>query len=631
MKYLSKISVLVTCMNILRPIRSQEYQQHQEYQENSHDLKINLTECWNYQKSKPLYPAPVFRAHKMKENLSFKDCGEWKSKKGIAPWQIVIRKQNRLNRGCEGLLISKKTIIFYSQAFHCYWIFNTTDDVDEIMLYGGECIDEKRENCFRRRNLLSKEVPFITDFQELELEEVHQQNGSLSKAAIIIISVKGVEFSDTLKPICLWNRDNQHDLNSTYIFKQQTDMVGIATKTNIKSEENCFEKIITKLDCDIYGKTICTSYFQPYVGVFLIIEREKRHFLRGLRFKFLPDKQHLQWIDLLPLMEKIVFAAADVAILKKTSELKPRIFFRGEQSFDNCGQVANFRRRKRDDEEAWGVFINGGIDSRRGQSPWHAGLTLHFQDGPNPVACGASLISKRVLITAAHCLISNGVQLEANFVEVILGMHNKNDPKESEHWYRFRASNITLHPDYKGMKNDIALIFSPNDISFSNIIRPICLWNDEYNQDKIINTTGSVVGWGYTTNFTQPNVLQHVEIKIASHETCYESSKLFFSGALSPNENFCAGFPLNRTGVCTGDSGGGLVIYNQADGRYFLRGIVSGGREVTRVLPEEAKPGPAQHLFFKVASKDTHALLRYVNAARSRIHSKGHPDENLTT
>ena len=106
-------------------------------------------------------------------------------------------------------------------------------------------------------------------------------------------------------------------------------------------------------------------------------------------------------------------------------------------------------------------YIVGGHDSTPGKWPWQASLQYfgsHY--------CGASLISSRWLVTAAHC-----VGRTATAYTVILGAYDINTKDEGSP-QTYRVSQIKIHPDWKNsailaFPNDIALIYTKNDVNIS--------------------------------------------------------------------------------------------------------------------------------------------------------------------
>ncbi|XP_059475790.1 coagulation factor IX-like [Neocloeon triangulifer] len=263
-------------------------------------------------------------------------------------------------------------------------------------------------------------------------------------------------------------------------------------------------------------------------------------------------------------------------------ELKSRIDFGARESFADCGFLPR-RRSKRDNAKVRGSgLIVGGQSAAAGQHPWHASLSLEeIHD-----FCGATLISKTTLVAAAHCLYREaGIPILASELEVTLGMHSALERFETSQ-QKLQVSRILLHPGYNhsNHRNDLALIVLQNEVQFTNFVRPICLWNSDYDLDKIVNKTGTVVGWGFTANHTQPEFLQEAQIKVVSYQECFESNKFFFSKFLHPREHFCAGIPQNQRGACSGDGGSGFYLTNS--GRHFLRGVVSMGRS-KRVITED--------------------------------------------
>ncbi|XP_059488077.1 serine protease gd-like [Neocloeon triangulifer] len=168
-----------------------------------------------------------------------------------------------------------------------------------------------------------------------------------------------------------------------------------------------------------------------------------------------------------------------------------------------------------------------------------------METGPLKDSCGATLISKKVLVTAAHCLFDGeGSQFGARHVDVTLGMHNRSNSEET--WRQtIKTASLVVHPGYDhsrgDFKDDIALVILKNEVNVNDFERPICLWNSGYDLNEIANKSVTVVGWGYTLDHEQPQILQKAIMKVASYEECFESNKRFFSRFMRPTKNFCAG------------------------------------------------------------------------------------------
>lgn len=108
--------------------------------------------------------------------------------------------------------------------------------------------------------------------------------------------------------------------------------------------------------------------------------------------------------------------------------------------------------------------------------------------------------------------------------------------------------------------------------SFTDYIRPICLWNGDTDLKEIEGENGIVVGWGKDENgkdiSPEP---KKVTAKIVSNEDCLRSNSQF--AQLTSNRTMCAG-DRDGQGPCSGDSGGGLVL--RRNDRWVIRGLVSG-------------------------------------------------------
>lgn len=204
--------------------------------------------------------------------------------------------------------------------------------------------------------------------------------------------------------------------------------------------------------------------------------------------------------------------------------------------------------------------------------------------------CSGVFISKNILLTAAHCVLSEAGQKPES---IGISLYDRN--KEAS----YRSSQILIHPEFKMGKRENTI----NEAMSGIDIAIITLKSKE--TDFITNLFGSLFGSGKNTSSTAENQPEDVTEEIGAKVVTLNSSeadlqnwvnqpvtivgmgsdaqnstefKKTATGTLATIEPFHALLSeLTRSGgtVCPGDSGGG-VFHTLPDGKPVLIGMSSG-------------------------------------------------------
>ncbi|XP_068207666.1 trypsin-1-like [Palaemon carinicauda] len=218
--------------------------------------------------------------------------------------------------------------------------------------------------------------------------------------------------------------------------------------------------------------------------------------------------------------------------------------------------------------------IKGGTDAVPHQYPWVVSIST---SGPNsPHFCGGSLVHKRFVITAAHCVHHKRPQ----DVQVLAGAHNVLI-KDDKTVQSIPVSNIVIHSNYsKKYINDIAILELSQDAQWTKFVRPVCLADMELDtvKDSLNGLSVTAVGWGNTDEKQHGGrpaaILQKVDVVVVPTATCENWYNI--DGVRFYDSHLCAGYENGGKDTCQGDSGGPLMMSDN-EGRMTIVGVVSTG------------------------------------------------------
>ncbi|KAF0311947.1 Brachyurin [Amphibalanus amphitrite] len=230
--------------------------------------------------------------------------------------------------------------------------------------------------------------------------------------------------------------------------------------------------------------------------------------------------------------------------------------------------------------------VFGGEDALPGSYPW---VVYLVSDSPKSTTkttyCTGSLISRRWVLTAAHCV--------DYAVTTTISMGYLDVSKETNLTLKMESNDYRVHPYWTRLakEHDVALVRLPRDVTWTEHVRPICLPRRSEVGNTFVEARAEICGWGKTYNDQKGGsfVLQRAEVPIRSNCDCMAS----FPINMTPLKICCHGrfhSPCqgDSGGVCpvsfadplsalratrAGDSGGPLQL--RRHGRYTLLGVSS--------------------------------------------------------
>jgi secreted trypsin-like serine protease len=246
-------------------------------------------------------------------------------------------------------------------------------------------------------------------------------------------------------------------------------------------------------------------------------------------------------------------------------------------------QVAN--------EHSYEPKIISGTAVPNGKYSFVAAL-LNTGYGRSPMqqqSCGASLIDRNSVLTAAHCVTGpRGFPVPARPLRITVGRTVLNSNQGQKSW----VSNISIHPRYNvdTLAYDAAVLKLSSPVSG---IAPIKLASSKQNYLEKPGRKATVAGWGTTTARRAcvpsplyapefPGRMREAQVPIVSDsraEQIFQDPCRFRDLRLPPYipPLMVAAGVTDKDDACFGDSGGPLFVARASSAKYTQIGITSFG------------------------------------------------------
>ncbi|KAK5647268.1 hypothetical protein RI129_002160 [Pyrocoelia pectoralis] len=215
--------------------------------------------------------------------------------------------------------------------------------------------------------------------------------------------------------------------------------------------------------------------------------------------------------------------------------------------------------------------------NRMGAYPWVVRVIFkNSGNGELKFPCSGSIITGRVILTAAHCVLTKTDSYKLYGVRVG-EWSSKTDLDCGQEFCALPHRDITIshvivHPGYdqRTFKDNVALLVLNDRMNYTVTAQPICLPQNW----AVTSNYGLLVGWGKIAGQQEASPLQQVlQLPIVGLQQCSN----IYGRTLPINENnLCVGGLAGRD-ACEGFGGSPLV--EEQGGTYFQIGILSFGSD----------------------------------------------------
>lgn len=189
--------------------------------------------------------------------------------------------------------------------------------------------------------------------------------------------------------------------------------------------------------------------------------------------------------------------------------------------------------------------------------------------GNNNYFCGGAIISRRYVLTAAHCVRKPKDKL------FIRAGSNSRTKGGSLHHLETVIPHENFFVDSKGQRSsfDLAVVRVSEPFEYDATRQPIRL----FNRGEKLRTQldAKAAGWGNNENYVFPDKFRKLDHRIVDRVSCNRTFESW--GGILENQQFCAASKDQRHRfACSGDSGSPLAV----EGRLAGVTIYGGGCEI---------------------------------------------------
>ena len=326
-------------------------------------------------------------------------------------------------------------------------------------------------------------------------------------------------------------------------------------KRKLLSNQCGFEKSLPKVCCDRNGDITekprifsNSQTVKPTVSVSTSVPKTTK-----IKQTFRPSSTSKTTQETTPFTTRRRTPSTSLPIFSSRTISKPKKDFSSLNS-PKCGirTSLNFR-------------ITFGETAAQGQFPWVVSLIYKNRRRVAIPLCGGALVSAQHVITAAHC---DATQSGFSLRSVILGQTDISGPVELP-GLEIDVEKLVRHPQFRRnpvAEMDIAIIKLVQPVSFTDMIRPICLFSPQI--EEVENPVNGLVvaGWGRTERERSSELLQFTFLDSVPMKECQAvygaAGKEGKLGPITDLEILKSQLCAQGTGAtdsCTGDSGGPLM------------------------------------------------------------------------